>query len=237
MRTRSVRAAFPDGQFPPITVFRIDRAYFVEDGHHRVAVARALGMEFVDAVVTEVKSTYRFDEHLGSEDVALLEAEHDFRARTGLATARPDTRFTLSSPAGYVDLAETVRSHGYELSLTAGDVVPRTQVAAHWHDCVYQPLLDELVARGCRDLLVAASDAELLLAVYRTQAALQASAADGCAAFVEAARETAASMERLKGPALERLRAVARGPAGKRWGVLRRALRRARAQGEDRSAG
>jgi hypothetical protein len=39
---------------PPIRVYRIADAHFVEDGHHRVAVARAQGQPDIDAYVTEV---------------------------------------------------------------------------------------------------------------------------------------------------------------------------------------
>jgi ParB/Sulfiredoxin domain len=48
-RLRALRQAFPDGGFPPITVYEMGGLYFVADGHHRVALAHQLGMEYVDA--------------------------------------------------------------------------------------------------------------------------------------------------------------------------------------------
>ena len=39
---------------PPISVFRIGEHHYVDDGHHRVSVARALGMAAIDAEVTEL---------------------------------------------------------------------------------------------------------------------------------------------------------------------------------------
>ncbi len=42
--------------FPPIDVFRIGTVHFVEDGHHRVSVARQLGHEVIDARVTEIRT-------------------------------------------------------------------------------------------------------------------------------------------------------------------------------------
>ncbi len=39
---------------PPIRVYRVADAHFVEDGHHRVSVARAQGQPDIDAYVTEV---------------------------------------------------------------------------------------------------------------------------------------------------------------------------------------
>ena len=37
----------------PITVHKVGDQYFVEDGHHRVSVANATGMEFIEAKVWE----------------------------------------------------------------------------------------------------------------------------------------------------------------------------------------
>jgi hypothetical protein len=39
---------------PPISVFRIGDVHYVDDGHHRVSVANALGMAAIDAEVTEL---------------------------------------------------------------------------------------------------------------------------------------------------------------------------------------
>jgi hypothetical protein len=42
-RLQSLRTAFPDGALPAIRVFEVGGVYFVEDGHHRVALARERG--------------------------------------------------------------------------------------------------------------------------------------------------------------------------------------------------
>jgi hypothetical protein len=39
--------------WPPIQVNKVDEAYFVEDGHHRVSVANYLGMVYIQAEVWE----------------------------------------------------------------------------------------------------------------------------------------------------------------------------------------
>jgi hypothetical protein len=39
---------------PPISVYKLGDAHFVNDGHHRVSVARALGKAAIDAEVTEL---------------------------------------------------------------------------------------------------------------------------------------------------------------------------------------
>src|ERR671919_1730304 len=39
---------------PPIDVYRIGDLHFVRDGHHRVSVARAMGLDSIEAYVTEI---------------------------------------------------------------------------------------------------------------------------------------------------------------------------------------
>jgi hypothetical protein len=39
---------------PPISVFKVGDHHYVDDGHHRVSVANALGMAAIDAEVTEL---------------------------------------------------------------------------------------------------------------------------------------------------------------------------------------
>lgn len=38
---------------PPVSLYRIGGRYFVQDGHHRVSVARFHGAEWIDAEITE----------------------------------------------------------------------------------------------------------------------------------------------------------------------------------------
>jgi hypothetical protein len=55
-RLEMLLRAIPDGNFPPISVVQVGCCFFVSDGHHRVAAARRLGMEFIDAHITRLSS-------------------------------------------------------------------------------------------------------------------------------------------------------------------------------------
>ena len=46
------RAYHRDQDLPPVALFKLGEAYFVEDGNHRVSVARYQGNEWIDAEVT-----------------------------------------------------------------------------------------------------------------------------------------------------------------------------------------
>jgi hypothetical protein len=57
-RVQSLGAALEEGlPLPAIEVYRLGDRYYVLDGHHRVAAARAMGQVSIDAVVTEMVPT------------------------------------------------------------------------------------------------------------------------------------------------------------------------------------
>jgi hypothetical protein len=56
-RWKRIDRAFHRGKdLPPVSLFKIGGAYFVEDGNHRVSVARYQGVDWIDAEVVELRS-------------------------------------------------------------------------------------------------------------------------------------------------------------------------------------
>ncbi len=54
---KRIDRAFRLGQeLPPVSLLELDGDYFVNDGNHRVSVARFHGVEWIDAEVTESRS-------------------------------------------------------------------------------------------------------------------------------------------------------------------------------------
>jgi len=47
------RARLSGIYLPPVELIKVKDNYFVRDGHHRISVARYLGVDFIDARVTE----------------------------------------------------------------------------------------------------------------------------------------------------------------------------------------
>jgi hypothetical protein len=61
-RLGSVLVAMRQGEpFPPIEVWAWRGEYYVLDGHHRVAAARALGSDYISAHVSELVELPRYD--------------------------------------------------------------------------------------------------------------------------------------------------------------------------------
>ena len=56
-RWERIDRAFRRGEeLPPVSLYKIGGLYFVEDGNHRVSVARYHGAEWIDAEVTEFRT-------------------------------------------------------------------------------------------------------------------------------------------------------------------------------------
>ncbi len=57
LKWKRIDRAFHRGEeLPPVALYKIGDAYFVEDGNHRVSVARYQGVEWIDAEVVELSS-------------------------------------------------------------------------------------------------------------------------------------------------------------------------------------
>jgi len=55
----SIYLLFQTGQVPPIRVYKVKDDYYVEDGHHRVSVARYIDMTYIQAEVWEYPAPAR----------------------------------------------------------------------------------------------------------------------------------------------------------------------------------
>jgi hypothetical protein len=50
--------------WPPIRVYQVGNLYFVEDGHHRVSVARQLGLKLIEAEIWEYRVAVQVTENI-----------------------------------------------------------------------------------------------------------------------------------------------------------------------------
>jgi hypothetical protein len=125
---------------PPIDVYRVGELHFVRDGHHRVAVARAQGLEKIDAHVVEVITRVAADREITLADLPLKSHERLFHERVPLP---PDARarIVLTDPMAYGTLAEGVEAWGFRLTQTEERYLDRAQTALRWFHEEYVPVV------------------------------------------------------------------------------------------------
>lgn len=188
-RWRQVERAYPDGDFPPIVVYQLGDAYFVLDGHHRVAIARQRGMATIDAEVTELRARW----HLGADAdvVQLIHAEQQriFMEESGLDRTRPELCINFSRPVGYIELLETIQLHGYHAMLAAGRALEPAEISASWLKDVYEPTVAAIRRQGLDRAYPEATEADLFLSVWQRRRELMPET--GCRPLEEAARQVA----------------------------------------------
>jgi hypothetical protein len=154
-RWEQIAAAMRRGDsLPPVSLHQIGELYFVEDGHHRVSVARALGHSDIDANVTEVITRVGAEKTITLADLPMKGHERVFFERVPLAgDARGEVR--LSDPWDYARLAEGVEAWGFRLSQERGEHIEREETADLWLKTEYRPVVamlrDADMIRGCTD--------------------------------------------------------------------------------------
>jgi hypothetical protein len=147
-RWEGIAAARRRGQaMPPIDVYRIGDLHFVEDGHHRVSVARAFGDTHIEAHVREVTTALGAAAELRPGDLPLKHHERIFRERIPL---RPElrARIQLSDEWRYAQLATLIESWGLRRSYERERLLSRSEIAEAWFREEYEPVLEVLRETG-----------------------------------------------------------------------------------------
>jgi hypothetical protein len=175
-RLASLRSAFRDGGLPAIQVFEIGGAYFVEDGHHRVALAREQRADFIDAEVTRLQTNYEVGPDVDVCQLVHTEQQRVLLEESGLARARPDAVIEFTLLDGYTQLRDIIKAHGYDLARRRGALPSPEEVAADWHDTVWRQGV-EAAHRADLPRIYASwrsTDADLFLWLYQLRRDLRA---------------------------------------------------------------
>jgi nucleotide-binding universal stress UspA family protein len=130
-RYAKVREASATGTaMPPIDLYKLGYGYYVLDGHRRVAAAKALGQDEIEANVTEF---------LPTDDPV---AQRDFTARRAFERATGLTRIGAARPENYARLQEMIDAWGAHHGVTD----PR-EAAERWFVRVLRPQMKRIRAR------------------------------------------------------------------------------------------
>ena len=136
------RAMLEQKRLPPIDVYKLGDVYFVQDGNHRVSVARQMQAEDIDAYVTEIETNVPLqpDDNL---DAVIIKAEYaEFLAYTEMDRLRPEHDLTVTVPGQYETLTEMIDVHHYYLSRDANGKLPYDEAIIDWYDNVYLPVVE-----------------------------------------------------------------------------------------------
>jgi nucleotide-binding universal stress UspA family protein len=162
----------PQG-LPPIQVYKMGDVYFVEDGHHRVSVARQLGFPSIQAYVTQVKTRVPLTTEDRVQDLWIKAEYAEFLERTNLDELRPEACLEVTEAGQYAKLEEHIAVHRYFMGLDLQRDVSYQEAVTHWYDRVYLPIVELIRSQGVLDEFPARTETDLYLWLLDHRAALE----------------------------------------------------------------
>ena len=170
------RLMYQDEGLPPVSLFKIGDAYFVNDGNHRVSVARQQGVEVLDADVVELRSRVPVDSALTARDL-LHKLEHrHLLERLPMDRVLPEIEIRFSDVADYRRLATFIEAHGFRLSQLWRRHVPAEEALRDWYEYGYRPIAEMIREDKILDAFPGRTELDLYLWItkHRERLALEA---------------------------------------------------------------
>lgn len=149
--SRVDEARLSDVVLPPIALYELGGLYFVRDGNHRVSVARAQGVSFIDAEVISLQSEIRLPETVTPESLCREVVKYEkrlFYAETNFGDITDDWDLDFTEPGSYDAIYEHIQMHRFFMCETSESSVSLPAAILSWRDSVYKPVLE--VARASR---------------------------------------------------------------------------------------
>lgn len=133
---------------PSISVFKLGNAYFVRDGNHRVSVAKAIGVEFIDADIVELDSEIELkpgmtDRQIRDEVVA-YERQQVFEG-TGIGRIHDMREISFTAPGQYTEMLHHIDVHKYYINMDKEEEISFEEAAGSWYLNVYKPVAEAVI--------------------------------------------------------------------------------------------
>lgn len=155
---RLARASRTGEEIPPIEVYQVGDYYFVRDGHHRVSVARSLGLDVIEARVTAIDT---FLAPVGIEARGDLERKYWRRLMLQRVPFTGEARAAVAvdDPFDYGVIAETVEAWATRTMHAEHAYMDPETMATRWYAEEFKPvvqMIEEAGVRGPRERPAAA---------------------------------------------------------------------------------
>jgi hypothetical protein len=162
-------------ELPPVSLYKIGDAYFVQDGNHRVSVARQQGVEMIDAEVIELRSRVPVDSALTARDL-LHKLEHRrLLERLPIDRVLPEIKVEFSDVADYRRLASYIEAHGFRISQLWKRYVSPEEALRDWYEYGYCPISEMIREERILDAFPGRTELDLYLWIvyHRERLALE----------------------------------------------------------------
>lgn len=158
---------------PPIDVFKIGDVYFVQDGNHRVSVARTRGDKTIRARVVEIPIRVPLGPETAPDDLILKSGYAEFLEKTSLDRTCPGQRIELTRPGGYRSLQQHVEVHQFYTGLRSRHYPTLSEAALDWYEQVYLPVVERIQTSRILKNFPGRTEADLYFWITENRARLQ----------------------------------------------------------------
>jgi len=190
---------------PPIDVYQVGDSYFVQDGNHRVSVARKLGVTHMQAHVTEIRTRVHLTPSHSPDDLIIASEYADFLEQTRLDTLRPDEDLRVTVPGQYQLIVNHIEVQRYRMALRQERAVAADDATTSWYDTVYLPIVGIIRDHSLLRDFPGRTETDLYVWIAEHQANLEADL-EWDIAPVEAADDLVSRQSRRPGRIIARLR-------------------------------
>ena len=146
---RLARASRTGEVIPPIDVYQVGDYYFVSDGHHRVSVARSMGVDLIEARVTAVE-TFLAPVGIGARADLELKYWRRLMLQRVPFTGEARAAVAVDNPFDYGVIAETVEAWAARMMHAEGTYMDKQTMAVRWYAEEFAPVLAMIEEAGVR---------------------------------------------------------------------------------------
>jgi hypothetical protein len=146
---RLARASRTGEEIPPIDVYQIGDYYFVRDGHHRVSVARSMGLDLIEARVTAIETFLR-PVGIGARSDLELKYWRRLMLQRVPFTGEARAAVAVDHPFDYGVLAETVEAWAARRMHAEKAYMDKETMARRWYAEEFRPVIDMIEDAGVR---------------------------------------------------------------------------------------
>lgn len=133
-----------DIALPPISLYELGGVYFVRDGNHRVSVAKAKGIEFIDAEVVSLQSEIKLkpgDSLKRMTKQVINYEKRVFYTETGFGDVTDYWSLDFSVPGQYDVIYNHILTHKYYINMNKTGEIGMDKAMLSWFITVYLPVI------------------------------------------------------------------------------------------------
>ena len=138
-------AHYQDVNLPPITLYELGGLYFVRDGNHRVSVAKARGIENIDAEVVSLQSEIKLNVGDTKEKMIKQVINYEkrvFYSETNFGDITDYWRLDFSTTGQYDVIYNHILIHKYYINQNQTEEISIIDAITSWFNTVYLPVIN-----------------------------------------------------------------------------------------------